>query len=717
MSDENKKNAQVPPMVYPYPEEDDGEPLSETLKYLAGRWKLILFVGILGLVVGMLFARYTRDQYKSSAMLQLDTKSKKGSAMADLGGLFEAASPAATEVELIKSLRVLMPVVERLHLNYSAEPVGKFDRLMHREGRMDLEYFHTPSAFVDKKYKWFATVTGEDSYQVESPVKGAKALAQGKVGETLRIPFDGDSVFVCVKSMNATPGQRFALAESSVLSVAEGLQKTLDVAEAGKNTNIIKMSYKDRYADRVAAILNVVAETYVRQNVEMHSAEAEKTLEFLEEQLPVIKSTLDSSEQLLTNYRNSAGTVDLNSEARSTLDRQVQLKTLLLQLEQEHQEKTRLYKEDHPVVKTIVLQQERLRKEIGQEMAKTKKLPVTQQEVLKLQQDVEINNQLYTTVLNNIQQLRVVRAGEIGNVRVVDPAYVHEKPAGPNRKLILAGGLGGGVALCCFILLFIRSMQSEGVASSSEIERETGVSVYAKIPKTRVDPKIRGSKDKRFVLAKADPEDNAVEKLRALRTSLEFSMLDDGGKTLMITGLTPGAGKSFVSLNLTYLLAQLGKRVLFVDCDLRKSRLSYKSEKGVSDIIKKVATFDEALVDLGDNAYYMPIGTRVPNPAELLASKAFGEFMETCKQKFDLVIVDTPPMSLVSDAQIIAKYMDMALVVLEFKKHSMEDINEALAQLNTAKISKKAFVLNHCVYESGYGYGYGYGYKYRYSSK
>jgi hypothetical protein len=143
----------------------------------------------------------------------------------------------------------------------------------------------------------------------------------------------------------------------------------------------------------------------------------------------------------------------------------------------------------------------------------------------------------------------------------------------------MAAGFGGGFALSLVLIYLLHTLSNRGVGSSSEIERETGVSVYAKIPKTQISRKLPGVNDKRFILAKADSEDLAVEKMRTLRTALEFSFLDEGGRVLMVTGIVPGAGKSFVSLNLTYLFAKQEKRVLFIDADLRKSRLSHKHER------------------------------------------------------------------------------------------------------------------------------------------
>ena len=676
-------------------------------------WKLVAVLSIVGLLAGTVASRYVRDSFDNKTMLQLDTKSKSGKAVSDFGDLFDAKSPAVAEIHLIKSLSVLMPVVEQLHLNYMAEPQGIVDRLMRREGRMDLDLFEPPKAGMlgidEKDEKWIAVVRSQDTYELFSPM--GQSLVVGKVGETYRIPMGADSVAICVRAFSAEPGQSFRLFRSSVLSVAEGLQAAINAYEKEKNSNILEISYSGRYPDRVADVLNAVAQAYVRQNVEMRSAEAEKSLEFLEEQLPSIKAKLDSSERLLTNYRNKMGTVDLGAEAKGTLERQVELKTQLLSLQQQYQEKARLFKEDHPAMQALLQQQQRLNREIGKEESKTKKLPITQQDVLKLQQDVEINNQLYTSVLNNIQQLRVVRASEIGNVRVVDPAYIHEKPSKPNRKKIMAAGLGGGFAFSLLLIYLLHLIGGRGVGSSSEIERETGVSVYAKIPKTQISRKLPGVNDKRFILAKADAEDIAIEKVRTLRTALEFSFLEEGGRVLMVTGIVPGAGKSFVSLNLAYLFAKQNKRVLFVDADLRKSRLSHMREKGVSDILINNGKLEDLVVDMGEGFFFLPKGSRAPNPGEMVSSRAFAELIDECKSKYDVVVIDTPPNSLVSDAQSIAKLADFGLIVIEYKKHSMDEIQDVIDQLSIAKLDKKAIVLNQCLQD---GLGYGYDYRYRY---
>lgn len=697
--EEMAQNTQVTPSVAT----DDEIDLLQIAKILwVRKWYIMLF-SILGLFVGVFLMRWSRDVYTSDAMLQLDAKSGKASAMVDMGSLFEQESPAEAEIRLIKSRHVLMEVVEKEYLNYSAVPTGFLNRLSRKEGRMELSLFRIPELAKLEGYEWVAEVTGVNEYRLHAPLGGV--LVEGVVGNTYRVPFAGDTLSICVSMMLAEPGQKFKLFESSVLDVAEGLKKTLNVAEDGKKTNILTLSLENQYPDKAASILNTIIETYVRQNVEMRSAEAEKTLEFLEEQLPSIKAKLDSSESVLTNYRHKVGTVDLTAEAKVTLDRQVHLKAQLLSVEQQIQENARLYTEDHPTMQAILQQQARLKREISKEEALVKDLPTTQQEVIKLQQEVQINNELYTSILNNIQQLRVVRAGEIGNVRIVDKACIRSKPIKPKRKILLLGGVLGGFLLGCGLIFLQRMVFGGGVSSATEIEKETNVSVFAKIPKVKLK---KDQLEKLYCLAEKDPENLVVEQLRLVRSALDFSFLDMGGKVLLVSGIVPSAGKSFISLNLSYLFSKMGKKVLLIDADMRKSRLSNKGQLGLSDILYGDTSLENAVVKLGDSSLdFLSVGKRKTTPNELLSSENFSKFLSRCREIYDVILIDTPPINLVADAQSVARFSDFALLVLKYRVDSMESVKEALKSLDVSGLEKRAFALNQC-YEDGTPQSYGY---------
>lgn len=693
------------------------QPQNDTITLLEAigiLWKRRLFLCgmvLLGAVIGLLVSFWIRPQFTSDALLQIDVKGNKASkAMGEMGALLEVASPADAEIELIKSRMVLSYVVEEEHLCFSATPVNKLKRLLHKEGRMDIEALEIPE--VARADEWLAVATGANTYKVITPE--GSTLVEGNVGDLLKAPYAGDTLSIRVKLLRAEDGEVFRIGQSNPLMASRDLSKALKVAEKGKQTGIIGVSYSHRYADRAASILNTIANTYLRQNVEMRSAEAEKTLEFLEQQLPGVKSKLDSAEKVLADYRHSIGSVDMTGETQVHLQKEVDLQKQLLELEQERQQATRLFKEEHPTVRTIIKQQEKLRGELAKLKANAEKMPLTQQEVMRLQEEVQVNNALYTTMLNNIQQLRVVRAGEVGNVRIVDYAQIEPLQSKPKKLNILICAVAASFMIGVLIVFLLRMLQN-GVRSSSEIERETDVCVYAKIPECH-NAILHRRKHKGHTagqpLVEAAPDDPASEAIRSLQTAMDFSTTG-ANKNIMVTGLIPGVGKSFVSLNLAALHAASGKKVLLIDADMRRGVHRGRKNAGLADVLAGKMELMEACVESPvKNLFVMGAGRAAVSPSELLRGKAFADMLSKADELFDLVIVDTPPVSLVTDAELIWPVVDFNLVVLHYGKHSMDEIKETVKKLKLFGDKPCAFVMNHCEHDRGHYYGYGYYGKY-----
>ncbi|MCQ2064191.1 MAG: polysaccharide biosynthesis tyrosine autokinase [Fibrobacter sp.] len=682
------------------------------------RW-ILLFFTLIGAAIGLLYGMWVRPSFTSDALLQVNikgTSSKATKAMGEMGAILDMASPADAEIELIKSRMVLSYVVDQERLCFNAIPVGNLDRLLHREGRMDIDSLNLPK--IAKGEKWTAVAIGVDAYEVYTP-EGHRLLL-GKVGELYNAPYANDTLSIRVSLLLARSGQKFTLHQTTPLRAVRGLAAGLRVAEKGKQTGIIGVSYSHRYPDRAASILNSIANIYLRQNVEMRSAEAAKTLEFLEGQLPGVKAKLDSAEKILADYRYSIGSVDMNGETRAHLEKEMDLQRQLLQLEQERQKTTRLFKEEHPSVQTIIKQQNRVRGELNQLKKNAEKLPITQQEVMRLQEEVAVNNEVYTTMLNNIQQLRVVRAGEVGNVRIVDFGQIEQIQSKPKKTNILVCATAAGFMLGVLLIFFFRMLHN-GVRSSLDVERETGLSVYAKIPKSR-NRMLRNHNHLNhgtpFVVA--EPDDPASESFNSLLTAIEFSLPENDNKVMMVTGLMPGVGKSFVSLNLASLMAQNGKKVLIIDGDMRRGVIRGKARFGLAEVLAGKATLDTVMFQYTvDNLYAICAGKSKSTACELLRTDAMKNLLEEAKQKFDFIVVDTPPLSLVTDAELICPLADFSLFVLHYGKHGMDEIKEAVEKIKHYTDKPCAFVMNHCEREPGHYYGYGYGYygKYGYSKK
>ncbi|WP_290762493.1 polysaccharide biosynthesis tyrosine autokinase [Fibrobacter sp. UBA4297] len=671
------------------------------------KFTLLLFI-LVGGLVGFSIANWLRPQYTSDILLQIDAKGGNATkAMGEMGSILDVASPADAEIELIKSRMVLSYVVEAERLCFNATPVGAVDRFTHKEGRMDLDSLYIPT--LARAEKWMARAVDENTYEVISPEE--QVILEGKVGELYKAPYAGDTLDIHVSKMLAQPGQEFVLSQSGLLGSIAALKAGLKVAEKGKKSGIIEASFNHRYPDRAASILNTVAKTYLRQNVEMRSAEAAKTLEFLEKQLPGVKAKLDSVEKILADYRYSIGSVDMTGETHAHLNKESEIQRQILDLEQQKQAAMRLFKAEHPSVQTLVRQQNRLRAELAKLKKTAEKMPLTQQEVARLKEDVAVNNEIYTTMLNNIQQLRVVRAGEVGNVRIVDYAQINGVPSKPKKMNIIICSVAASFMLGV-LLVFLLRMMHNGVRSVTEIERETNTSVLAKVPQnpdTGLNLKFRKT---RKTHVQTDPDDPLSESIRSILTAIDFSFnMNREHQVIMVSGIMPGVGKSFISTNLAATFAMVGKKTLFIDADMRKATCRF-TNVGLADVLMGKVAFENAKITSTNlpNLDLLESGKFTMSAFELLRGDMLKKLIDEIRPQYDAIIIDTPPTNIVTDAYMICPLIDFALVVLHYGRHSMDSIKESLQTLERYCDKPKAFVLNHCEHRHGYGYGYGYGY-------
>lgn len=672
-------------------------------------WKkriLLLAFALVGAVVGIFVGNWTRPMYSSDALLKLDVKGNKtGRALGgEMGMLLDMSSPADAEIEMIKSRMVLGYVVDAEGLCFNATPIGFMDRLMHREGRMDIASLVLPA---EKRGGWKAEIINDKEYRLYSPA--GESVLRGVVGIEAKAEFEDDSVSILVNNLKGKPGQSFKLGVMPALNAARILGGSLNIAEKGKQTGVISIRYTHRYPDRAEAILNSVANVYVRQNIEMRSAEAEKTLAFLENQLPGVKAKLDSAEQKLADYRHRIGSVDMSGETQALLKKEQDLNMQILSLEQKRQELSRLFKNEHSSVQTVSRQLAKVRKELSKLKTSAEKMPLTQQEVLSLQEEVAVNNAQYTSMLNNIQQLRVVKAGEVGTVRVVDYAVLDSNPVKPKKfRILLASILA--FLMIGVVLVFLLRILKNGARNALEIERETGIGVYAKIPESKDRNLKRYSPKRSLPIVSSAPEDPASEALRSLFTAVEFSATAEK-PVIMVAGLVAGVGKSFVAKNLAALYANSGKKTLLIDADMRRGVVHSKKHLGLAELLAGKSNLDECVSSTDmDDLFTLGAGNALQSPTDLLHGDKLKKLLQNAKEKFDAVIIDTPPISLVADTELIIPCVDFSLYVLHYGRHSIDQIKEAMNKAERLGETPKAFAINHCEREMSMHYYGGYGY-------
>ncbi|MGE8541492.1 MAG: polysaccharide biosynthesis tyrosine autokinase, partial [Acinetobacter sp.] len=461
---------------------------------------------------------------------------------------------------------------------------------------------------------------------------------------------------------------------------------------------------------------------YSQQNIERRSAESAQTLKFLDEQLPELKAQLDVAEREFNKFRIKYNTVDVTKESELYLTQSVTLETQKAELEQKVAEAGAKYTSEHPVMQQMNAQLNALNTKITDLEGTLKQLPDLQRRYLQLYREVEVKTQLYTALLNSYQQLRIAKAGEIGNVRIVDTAVEPIKPIAPKKLIILILSIFVGGFLGTLLAL-LRNMMRSGIKDSTQIENELDLPVYATVPRSPIqESRIKLLKKKKHipVLAIKNGEDIAIESLRSMRTAIHFALSSAKNNLIMISGPAPEVGKSFISTNLAAILAQSNKRVLIVDADMRRGYLhkyfNNDNQPGLADYLNGFQELD-AIVKPTEIAGLSVItrGKNPTNPSELLSSAKFAALLEQLSPMFDHIIIDTPPVLAVTDGIIISQFTGVNLVIARYAKTQMKELELTLNRFEQVGVKVNGVILND-IQSTASGYGYGYNYSYGYTA-
>ncbi|MDF6014518.1 polysaccharide biosynthesis tyrosine autokinase [Vibrio harveyi] len=688
------------------------------------KW-FIIGITLLFATIGIAVALLSTPIYKADALIQIEQKSSGGiSAMVgDMGELFAAESSATTEIEIIKSRMILGDTVDKFNLTTIATPdylpfIGKgLARINGTQDYISVSTFEMPRTAQGYKHQLVVTDAEKGSFDlmIEDQI-----VLSGVVGQTIEM----NGYRIKVRELVAQNEDSFSIGKISKLDAINRLASQLSISERGAKTGIVSLSIEGEYPERNQQILNDVVQNYFLQNVRRNSAEAEQSLNFLKDHLPEIKEKLTGSEDVLNRFRQENESIDLNLEAQSTLKVMVALEAQLNELTFKESEISQKFTQDHPAYKSLLDKRQTLLQEKARLNRQVQKLPKTQREVLRMTRDVEVNQQIYIQLLNKVQELNIIKAGTVGNVRIIDNAQSYAIPVKPKKPLIvvLATLLGGMVAVA-FVL--VKTAFHRGVTSPDEIE-QTGISVYASVPKSvqqlEVASKLKRKSNKDLLLlAEENPADLSIEALRGLRTSLHFAMMEAKNNVLMISGPAPSIGKTFVSTNFAAVAAKTGQKVLLVDADMRKGYLQQcfglTADNGLSDFLSGKISQDMVIKPTKvENLDVITRGQVPPNPSELLMHPRFVEFVEKASQEYDLVIIDTPPVLAVTDPSIVGAIAGTTLMVARFDQTTSKELEVARSRFEQSGVEVKGVILNAIEKKAASSYGYGY-YNYAYKSE
>lgn len=739
-------------------EDNDDIDLMALLLVLLKGWKVVVFFAVLGLLIGILYSRYVNPTYKSDALIQIEENSQGiaalGESISELVG--SETSKAETEAELIRSRMILEPVVNLLHLRIQlTDPnISAIDKiksssidtqlntpegvlLKMEDGQVQVSQFDVSQAYLNQPFTLTRSATG---FVLTNGFDEFK----GQIGQPHKFKGVDGQIHITVNEL-PTESYPINISKQSVKATTDAINTALSVSERGQKTGIIQLSMTGTNQQQVTAILNQIVISYVNQNQSRGTEETTKTLAFMETQIPLLKQKLEDSEAVFNEFRKEYGTIDVGQEAGILLGENAQIDAQLNELKLKKADLTTYYTEEHPLVIQINEQLAVLnnrKQEIDNTIAG---LPEIQREFLKLSEDTAINREIYLTLLKNYEQLKIVKAGQGGFARIIDLPISTFNAIAPKKLQIMTLALLLGAMLGA-ILVLLRSLLRNVVKDPERLEAKTGIPVIATIPRSPLLSRLSKSKKSADrMLAHVDHNSLSYEAIKSLRTNLMFGMPKEGltarsAKVILITGESPGVGKSFIAANLSEVFAQLNKKILVIDADMRLGELhkmfNMSQYNGLADYLmqdnsrltqidniqKDNIQKDNAVSNLGiadfihptamDHIDFIPRGKHPHNPASLLMNDNFGQLMAELKSQYDYIIIDSPPVLAASDAMVLGQYADKVLMVTRYDDSIEGQLVYAVKQMNKSDIQVDGIILNDVQQGlmSKYSYHYNYAY-------
>lgn len=699
--------------------------------------KLIAIITASVLLIGIGYAFLAKPIYRADILIQLEEQTDTGSSkniLNDVSSMFDVKTNSSGEMEVLGSRLVVAQAVDKLNLVVDASP-----RYFPVIGRLIAEFNDTLSVPGPRGFVWGKESIDVSRFDVPSQLYGASFTLKkrdagsyelayrdiriyGDIGQTVEAPTPYGPIVIRVSRIDAQPGAAFNVTRFSRTTAIDAVRKRLSISDKGKESDVILASYDGVDPLKTSAVLNAVASAYVQQDIQRRSEEAARSLKFLAMQLPDLKNQVEAAEDRFNAYRALHGTVNLGEEATTLLRRSVEVQMRRAELEQKRRGLTSLYTGEHPAIRTIDAQLKDTQNDADRIAEQTRMLPQLEQNVFRLQRDVQVNSALYTSLLNTYEQLRVVSAGKLGTARLVDTAEIPEYPFWPKRTFVISVSLLLGF-FCAIVVALTRRQLFDAVSDPYEIEETMGLPVYASVPysakEARLARRIRSRPSDGAVLANSESADPAIESLRGLRTTLDHVLLDAPNRIVLVTGPTPGIGKSFISLNLAAVLGASGKRVLLVDADLYRGHLHQNIGQGrgtgLSDVIRGTCEPNEAIRrDVLVGVDFISAGTCFPNATDMFASRKIDAVLTGLASEYDVVLCDAAPIIPTDAAAHLASLAGTTFLVARQGVTGLGELREAIRKFERNGLSIRGIVVNGLPLRPGrLSYGYG---RYRYAA-
>ena len=732
--------------------EPDSPFLGDLLYRCLRNWPWFLVAIGLSLGGAYLYLHFKQPVYLTRASLIVDDKQvvpEQSNALREIQKL--TPKVVENEIEVLHSFPLMRKVVEKLNLNvHYFKPTGLSQWEVYEESpiRIKIEK-STPELF---KEPLSVTVSSRDTVLVNGrpcPVARPIQLAAGRI----RVEVSGAPS----KAMRPVKVE-FA----SVVGETEERLKALTIESAGLNSSVIRLSLEDVLSNRGEAVLTQLVREYRQAGLAEKDQRAASTMQFIEQRISGLANDIAQVESEVERYKVNQGITDLSAQAESLLKNAqnidtdlnqiaIQLATLddldkylnqqvgkrgtapavlglqdpilktllekLMQLEQQRDDMSKFTADQNILVQGLddqikatqgsirsnvqsrrsMLNSSRQQLEVWNDRSedKIRSIPQKERKLMDITRRQSIKNELYTYMLQKREEAAITFTANLPDSQLIEPAYTGVNPVKPNRAIIFGFfSLLGLLFPTAFI--FVLELLNDRIRRREDVEEQTDIPILGEI--------IREREFKDLVIT-ATKDTLAADQIRTLRANL-LQMQRESSHSLMVmtTSTMSGEGKSFLSLNISVSLGLAGHPTVLVDLDFRSPKhhqtFGLSNQRGVSDFLNGKYTLDELLQPIAgyDNFYLLPSGPITSSPAEFLCNPRLERMYEELKNRFAFVVTDTPPIGIVSDAQLLAPFADATLYVVRHDltpKSSLAIIND----LNDKKHFSKMFVVLNAVSE------------------
>jgi len=758
-------------------EEVQDTDLGDTFYKYLPYWPFYLILVIVGLSGAWLYLRYKQPVYQTTATLLIkdDKNATPASELQDAFDMFGAKKNVENEIEVLQSKTLMQEVVTDLHL-YA--PVYIAGRVIHQSGYLRSPVFieaKQPDSLIGVKEVHFKVnskknivLIHDTAYQINQWQSSPYGILMFKSNPNYHAPND------YLVTEDSSPDYFFSIIP--VKKAANQISSRLNISPSSKESTVIDLSIESTVPKEGEDILNELLRVYKQASILDKNQLAGNTLKFVNERLAIVSNDLDSVENQLQNFKAKNRITDISAQGQIYLqtvagndekisDINVQLAMLnqveqyvkdkgdlggivpasigeadtdpvltnLLQklsdLELQYTQMKKVVPENNPSLAALTDGINKLKPQILENIQSQRKnllaarndlistsdkyssmltsIPEKERELLNITRQQAIKNNIYTFLLQKREETALSFASTVADSRVLDNAETSDIPVSPKRKLIYLAAFLGAMILG-IIVIYLRDLLNRNVQNREDVEKYTHIPFLGE---------VGYEKSKTPLLVGAGKRTFIAEQFRQIRTALGYLGVDAQHKKILVTSSISGEGKSFMSINLGISLALTGKRVVILELDLRKPKLSEQfnisRRTGLSNyLIGKVAEGELAQKTTFENVFLIPSGPIPPNPSELISNGKLKDLLLILEEQYDFILMDTAPVNPVTDAYIISPMADVTLFIVRHD-YTPRVLVQNLERQHRIDALKNPAIIYNGVKGRGierYGYGYGYGY-------